>query len=85
MNSRKKLIMIIVIIVVILVVGMLLWKGVFLRQDVAKVPVSTSSGSFNTPNMYNPNNGALLKPGEIVQITGTNNYVTQGQTGVWSK
>jgi len=82
MNSRKKLI-VIIIIVVILVAGLFFWRGESLKQS--KVPVSPSIGSFNTPNMYNPNNGALLKPGETVQINGTNTYVTQGQTGVWSK
>jgi len=84
MNSKKNLI-IAIIIFIVLVASVLLWKGGFLRQSVGKVPVSNSNNPSNTPNMYNPNDGTLLRPGETVQITGTNTYVTQGQIGVWSK
>lgn len=84
LNSKKGLIIAIVVIVV-LVSGVFLLKNRFLKKGIGEVSVTTSSVSANTLNIYNPNNGTLLKPGEIVQIKGTNNYITQGQIGVWSK
>jgi hypothetical protein len=83
--KSKKLIIISIIFVAILITGVILWKNGFFEHSAKKIPTPVSNSAFNAPNIYNPNDGTLLKPGETVQIKGTNTYVTQGKIGIWSK